>query len=118
GVGINVRTTGFPPELAARATSLALCGASSTDLKNMFVELASMLFRRLEALRNAGPPAIVEAFNDLDVLAGRAITVDGAPAVALGVASDGALRIRRADGTETTFIAGEVELRREVESMS
>jgi BirA family biotin operon repressor/biotin-[acetyl-CoA-carboxylase] ligase len=109
GIGINVHAQSFPPDIADRATSLALAGAKSIDRSSLFVELASMLFHRLEALREGPPSSIVGAFVARDVLAGRTVTVDGEPALALGVGSDGALRIRRPDGTETTCVAGEVK---------
>jgi BirA family biotin operon repressor/biotin-[acetyl-CoA-carboxylase] ligase len=112
GIGINVRTRAFPPELAARATSLAICCSSSTSLDRgeLFVDLAAALFRRIAMLRDNSVKELIEAFAARDELAGQAITVDGAPATALGIAEDGALRVRRVDGREVKCVAGEVQL--------
>jgi BirA family transcriptional regulator, biotin operon repressor / biotin---[acetyl-CoA-carboxylase] ligase len=51
GVGINVRTTTFPAEVALRATSLALAGADDLDRGALFVALAVALSARIEMLR-------------------------------------------------------------------
>jgi BirA family biotin operon repressor/biotin-[acetyl-CoA-carboxylase] ligase len=110
GVGINVRATSFPPDIASRATSLALAGATNLDRGSLFVALAIALSTRIDTLCTDGPGPIVEELAVRDALRGRAITVDGSPATALGIAEDGALRIRRDDGTETTILAGEVRL--------
>jgi BirA family biotin operon repressor/biotin-[acetyl-CoA-carboxylase] ligase len=111
GIGINVKTRSFPSDIAQPVTSLALAGALSVDRGSLFVEVASALCRRLDALQNEAPSVLVDAFVLRDALAGRAITVDGAPAVAIGIAPDGALRIRRPDGTVGSCIAGDVRLK-------
>ena len=110
GIGINVQSVAFPPELMARATSLALAGATSLDRGELFVDLAETLFRRMEMLREGKVADLVTAFAARDELAGRAITVDGAPATAVGIAEDGALVIRRTDGRVATCMAGEVQM--------
>jgi BirA family biotin operon repressor/biotin-[acetyl-CoA-carboxylase] ligase len=112
GIGVNVRTAAFPPELAARATSLAIAGAEgdALDRSALFADIAVALFRRIEMLRDDKVRDLIAAFSAHDELAGEIITVDGAPATALGVAEDGALRIRRADGHEDKLVAGEVQL--------
>jgi BirA family biotin operon repressor/biotin-[acetyl-CoA-carboxylase] ligase len=110
GVGINVRARSFPADIAQPATSLVLAGAASSDRSALFVELASALSRRLDALENGEPSTLIDAFAARDALRGRAIKVDGAPAIAIGIEKDGALRIRRPDGTEGTCIAGDVRL--------
>src|SRR5258707_7850262 len=100
GIGINVRTRSFPADIAWPATSLILAGATSPDRSALFVELASALSRRLDALEKDDPSTLIDAFAAKDALRGRSITVDGAPAIAIGIDRDGALRIRRPDGTE------------------
>jgi BirA family biotin operon repressor/biotin-[acetyl-CoA-carboxylase] ligase len=110
GIGINVRTSAFPSELATSATSLAIAGASSVHRGDLFVDLAGALFRRIAMLREGKVRELVTAFAARDELAGRAMTVDGAPATALGIAEDGALLIRRPDGREEKCVAGDVQL--------
>jgi BirA family biotin operon repressor/biotin-[acetyl-CoA-carboxylase] ligase len=110
GIGINVRTRAFPTELAERSTSLAIAGATALHRGGLFVDLAGALFYRIAMLRDGNVRDLVAAFAARDEIAGRAITVDGAPAIALGIAEDGALRIRRADGREEQCVAGEIRL--------
>jgi len=111
GIGINVHTRAFPDVLAARATSLVLSGATKVDRGDLFVALAAALSARLETLQTGASSALVESFAARDALAGRPVTVDGAPAVAIGVARDGALRVRHPDGSESSCVAGDVQLR-------
>ena len=110
GIGINVRTRAFPSELAERSTSLAIAGATALHRGDLFVDLAGALFRRIATLREGNVRDLVAEFAARDEIAGQAITVDGAPAIALGIAEDGALRIRRADGREEQCVAGEIRL--------
>ncbi|HKQ69559.1 MAG TPA: biotin--[acetyl-CoA-carboxylase] ligase [Polyangiaceae bacterium] len=110
GVGINVTTASFPPE-AGRATSLALAGAASLDRSDLFVSLALSLASRIGRLGEAGPRDTVAELARRDALFGRAISIDGRPAAACGIAEDGRLRVRYADGTETACVAGDVQLR-------
>jgi BirA family biotin operon repressor/biotin-[acetyl-CoA-carboxylase] ligase len=110
GIGINVRTGAFPGELAQNATSLALSGARDLDRSALLVDLSCALSRRLDALAKDGLADLVRQFSAKDALLGRSITIEGSPAVALGIAGDGSLRVRRPDGTERSFAAGEVSL--------
>jgi BirA family biotin operon repressor/biotin-[acetyl-CoA-carboxylase] ligase len=112
GIGINVKTREFPSDIAARATSLALASDVEPDRGVLFVELACALSYRLGELHASTAP-IIDAFAARDALRERSITVDGAPATALGIADDGALRVRRPDGTEARIVAGNVQLRTE-----
>jgi hypothetical protein len=47
-----------------------------------------------------------------DALRGREVLIDGEPATALGIAPNGALKLRRADGAEGVCLAGEIQLPR------
>jgi BirA family biotin operon repressor/biotin-[acetyl-CoA-carboxylase] ligase len=108
GIGINVHASSFPEELRARATSLLLAGAD-VDRAALFLALCKSLTRRVAMLRS-GEAAIVADAAARDALLGRAITIDGEPATALGLAPNGSLRVRRPSGVETTCVAGEVAL--------
>ena len=90
GVGINVRATSFPADIASRATSLVLAGATNLDRGSLFVALAVRCPHGSTALCTDGPGPIVEELAVRDALRGRTITVDGSPATALGIAEDGA----------------------------
>jgi BirA family transcriptional regulator, biotin operon repressor / biotin---[acetyl-CoA-carboxylase] ligase len=113
GVGINVRTREFPGELAALATSMSLCGAGHASRGDLLIALCQTLATRLDALGTSGVVELTRELARRDALRGRSIIVEGAAGVALGIAEDGSLRVRMADGSEKTFAAGEVTLARE-----
>jgi BirA family transcriptional regulator, biotin operon repressor / biotin---[acetyl-CoA-carboxylase] ligase len=110
GIGINVHARSFPEDIAASATSLALSGATSLHRGSLFVALTEALFARTEMLRQGAVRTIIRDFAERDALLGRRVTVDGAPAVALGIGEDGTLRIRLPDGRETQCVAGDVAI--------
>jgi BirA family transcriptional regulator, biotin operon repressor / biotin---[acetyl-CoA-carboxylase] ligase len=113
GVGINVN--GDPtlnPELAGIATSVALeLGhpiAPEPLLARVCNELAAAL--RLEG------PALVGAYRALSMVLGREVLICPAngepyPAEALSIEDDGALCVRRADGSTETVVAADVSVR-------
>jgi BirA family transcriptional regulator, biotin operon repressor / biotin---[acetyl-CoA-carboxylase] ligase len=107
GIGLNVHTKTFPADLANGATSLAIAGAAALDRSSILVTLAAALARRV-AMLDDGPDRIVRDFSVVDAIAGRDVIVDGRPAVAIGLGSDGRLRVREPDGTERSCAAGEV----------
>lgn len=65
GIGINVAQADFPPELAARATSLALLGAHADR-----VEVLCALMRALDRALEATDEALVAGFHARDALRG------------------------------------------------
>lgn len=109
GIGINVRTTVFPPDLAENATSLAIAGAKHLDRSSLFISLATALSTRAAMLRD-DLGRIMRDFSAIDAIAGREVLLDGQPVVAIGVAPDGRLRVRDADGTERNCAAADVSL--------
>ena len=112
GVGINVRTATFPEELALRATSLRLAGATLLDRASLFIAVARELAWRSEALADGYVDTLIADFRARDALRGSPVTVDGVRGVALGVERDGALRVQHEDGTERLHFAGEVLLQK------
>jgi BirA family biotin operon repressor/biotin-[acetyl-CoA-carboxylase] ligase len=107
GVGVNVRTREFPPELGEIATSLALHG-SEAAVADVLVELSGRLDRRLS------DPAgeILAAWGERDALRGERIGWDGGAGTAAGVDDTGALVVELDDGASVTLDAGEVHLER------
>lgn len=97
GIGLNVRQTQFPPELASRAVSLALCGSSASvdDVRNAVLDNLSDV---VETWLRGGFQAIWPQIAQIDALKGRYVAVsrtDGDPSPARGVcggiAPDGSL---------------------------
>ncbi len=105
GIGVNVaiRADDFPPELAARATTLGRAPEA--------VEQAlTLLLAALERWLAAPVDELLDAYRAADALLGREIAWDGGRGTAAGIADDGRLRVRGDDGAEHLLDAGEVHL--------
>ncbi|WP_407352745.1 bifunctional biotin--[acetyl-CoA-carboxylase] ligase/biotin operon repressor BirA [Luteimonas sp. R10] len=117
GLGLNLRM----PAAAAGAiaqpwTDLATVAEGRMPPRNaLAAALIARLVPALARFERDGLAPFLPRFAALDALAGRAVEVhagDGIHAgIALGVAGDGALRVRLGDG-ERCFHAGEVSVRR------
>lgn len=114
GVGINLRAPegGFPPELRGIACAVEDAVGAAPERS----ELAGALVERVRATLRDAPRRLgaqhVRALAARDALAGRAVETEQAgTGVAAGVASDGALRLTRPDGSEARVVAGSVRLR-------
>ncbi|GAB3098784.1 bifunctional biotin--[acetyl-CoA-carboxylase] ligase/biotin operon repressor BirA [Lysobacter terrae] len=121
GLGLNVRM----PAGAASAIDQPWCDLAdlsrqaSQALPDRNVLAAAVLGRLLPALDlfdAEGLAPFLPRYAALDALAGEAVLLHSASATqagtALGVADDGALRLRLEDGREQRVYAGEVSIRR------
>lgn len=118
GLGLNVR---MPAAAAAQIDQpwcdLATLAAPSALSRNeVATALLDSLLPALDEFDTAGLAPFIDRYAAFDALAGQAVTVHGAQAehagTAIGLADDGALRVRLADGEERRFHAGEVSVRR------
>lgn len=107
GVGCNVEWTGFPPELAERATACNLEAGHSVDRAQVLDAFLDDLASRLDDLD--GVPA---AYRDALATLGRRVRVDlGAREIegtATGVDPSGRLVIATEDGTTEVVAVGDV----------
>ena len=105
GIGVNAALdlTAMPEELQATAGSL---GRRADELEATLTELLGHLERRL------GEPTAdaLAALRERDALLGRRVSWAGGEGEGAGIDEDGSLRVRVADGRETTVAAGEVLL--------
>lgn len=115
GVGVNVNTREFPPELEQTATSLA-CGRHA-DIDRMTV-LAGFLHTfepAYEEFVAEGPGAALSNWRTFALL-GQACWVDSGSqrieGIAEGVDSSGALLMRTEDGRRVPVHAGEINWRK------
>ena len=97
GIGVNVRQTVFAPEIADRATSLALLGADLTPVDVRDATLAS-LGRTVNEWRRGGFVSLWPRIDAIDCLKGCVVSVrqtdDAKPSVigfSDGIARDGSL---------------------------
>jgi BirA family biotin operon repressor/biotin-[acetyl-CoA-carboxylase] ligase len=112
GLGLNVNNPGFPPELTATATSLALEAGrtfSRVNLLQAWLEEFEALYGRF---LNQGFPEILEEWKGAAVTLGKMVTVRQGPreisGQALDVAPDGALLLRTATGEMVRVTSGEI----------
>jgi BirA family biotin operon repressor/biotin-[acetyl-CoA-carboxylase] ligase len=115
GIGINVRATAYPPELAATATSLEVELGRPIDRALVLVETLAALASRYEDLRAGRFDAILSAWRRLArSLKGAPVEWDGPAGVvrghAIDIDSDGAL-FARTDSAVVRLVAGEVRWR-------
>jgi BirA family transcriptional regulator, biotin operon repressor / biotin---[acetyl-CoA-carboxylase] ligase len=105
GIGVNVALDLAAMPEALRATAGTL-GRRPADLGTTLLELLGHLERRI-----AQPAAeALAALRERDALLGRTISWSGGAGTGAGIAEDGCLRVRLADGRETSVGAGEVHL--------
>jgi BirA family transcriptional regulator, biotin operon repressor / biotin---[acetyl-CoA-carboxylase] ligase len=107
GVGINVQAAAYPPDVAARATSLEGELGRSIDRDQLLEHVLSHLWERL-ALLERSPGDILQAWRAASPHAiGTRVEWDGRHGVTAGIDDGGALLIRTPAGVER-IIAGEV----------
>jgi BirA family biotin operon repressor/biotin-[acetyl-CoA-carboxylase] ligase len=112
GVGLNVNALDFPPELAARATSLRRALGRQLDRAEVLAAVLAAFEPLYDSFRAEGPPAAVDAWQRFAALGERWRVRSGAAAplegVALGVDPDGALRLRDDAGQIHRVLSGEI----------
>ena len=115
GLNANLQPDDFPPPPpgGTPATSLLAFLGHPVDRVALLHAILPAIEARYDALL-AGQPPLAEWRSLLDTL-GQPVTVMGVGqpvvGVAEGVAADGSLLVRRADGTLVTVAAGDVSLR-------
>lgn len=110
GIGVNVNTEEFPPELRPVAGSLFLHSGKKTELE----DLARALIQQMDELYaawKADKNAFLEEYRALCVNTGREVLIGDRPAKALGIAEDYSLLVEYPDGTKGNIACGEVSVR-------
>ena len=108
GIGLNVATREFPPELRSIATSLALAGAADATPNDALAALLPALSRWTEE----PPDEVLSAWRGRDALRGSPVRWTGGSGVAAGISDAGALIVDADDGSRVDLDAGEVHLQR------
>jgi len=107
GVGINVRPASYPPDVAARATSLGGELGRSIDGDALLACVLEHLWDQLSLL-DESPGDILQAWRAASPNAtGTRVEWDGRVGTTAGIDDAGALLVRTADATER-IIAGEL----------
>ena len=114
GLGVNLRPSAYPPEIAARAVALETLAGRAVDPDGVLVALLGALSRRRRALAEpAGGPALLDAWRAWSPSAtGARIRwrqqEQVCEGITAGIDETGALRVQTRSG-ETRLVAGEVE---------
>lgn len=113
GIGVNVNHTGFPPEIAAVATSLRLQSGRVHDREALLQSLLTAIDECCEILRSGGEAAILKLFCGASSYAlGKRVKVDlggrTIEGVTAGLNDQGFLLVRKPDGGMETVLAGGV----------
>ena len=107
GVGINVLTAAYPPDVAARATSLEGELGRSVDRDEVLESVLESLWARLAALEQS-PSDILQAWRAASPTAvGTRLEWESRHGVTAGIDDNGALLVKTSTGTER-IIAGEL----------
>lgn len=107
GIGLNVQSASYAPDVAARATSLEGELGRSVDRGQVLAEILGALSDRLTALEQS-PGDILQAWRAASPSAtGTRVEWDGRSGTTAGIDDSGALLIRTSSGIERV-IAGEL----------
>ena len=107
GVGLNVNQQRFPPELAARATSVALQTGRAADRGVLLATLLDELDRWRARLEQEGFAPVRERWRAVSDTLGRGVRVDDVAGVAVDLDAAGALVVDAASGRRRV-VAGEL----------
>ena len=111
GIGLNVNETALPPELADRATSLALATGRAFDRIEVLAAVLAAFEEAYDDFRTHGPSAAVRCWAIYGAIGTRARVRVGEhdlEGVVLGLDPDGALRIAADDGRVHRVVSGEI----------
>jgi len=111
GIGLNVNETKLPPELAGRATSLALATGRTFDRVEVLAIVLEAFESAYDDFRTNGPAAAVRWWSRYGSIGRRARVRVGEhdlEGVVQGLDPDGALRIAGDDGRVHRVVSGEL----------
>lgn len=116
GIGINVNTASFPPEIADIATSLYLECGKTVSRRRLVHKVLERLEEHYETFLQTGSfTAMLEDYRKHCITLGKEVHVLGREpffAEALDITPEGELLVRRADnGKEEVVFSGEVSIR-------
>lgn len=116
GVGVNVNTSDFSPELVDKATSLYLECGKHLEKESIIVDIADTFMKEYEQFAKVGNLEFLqEEYNSMLINREKEVRVlepeNEYTAYALGINKTGELMVRLTDGTEKNVFAGEVSVR-------
>lgn len=112
GIGLNVHTRDFPPEIAPIATSVALAGGTP-DRAAILVDVLAGLDRDVELVAHRGLASVHDRLVAVDSLRNKLLegVDDSLTGHGAGIDVDGRLLVRQVDGSVVKVASGEVRIR-------
>jgi BirA family transcriptional regulator, biotin operon repressor / biotin---[acetyl-CoA-carboxylase] ligase len=110
GVGLNVHTREFPPEVASVATSLALASDRPQDRAELLADVLAALDRDTLMVAARGLGLLRAKLTEWDALLGEAVRSELGAGVAQGIDEEGRLVVLGESGQRMAWGAGEVHL--------
>ncbi len=115
GLNVNLSVTDMPQEIAAIATSLSIAAGHTFDRSKVLDAILSSLDRAYRQWLDEGFTSLLPAIAAFDVLRDRPVTIERGSTtlhgIANGIAPDGALLVRRDDGTVEPVYSGDAHVR-------
>jgi len=110
GIGLNVNQTerALPADARTPAASLRTLTGRELDRAATLLALLEGLEARYDAWLGGGLASLLPELERRNALRGRQVSVGETIGTAAGIALDGRLRIRSADGAETLVASGEI----------
>jgi BirA family biotin operon repressor/biotin-[acetyl-CoA-carboxylase] ligase len=116
GMGLNVNATesDFPAEIAPVAGSLALSLGHGLNLSRLAHAVVLHLAEALQDfLENQFADELARLWPEFDFLRGEHVETDITAGTALGITTNGSLRLQRDDGSIAVLHSGEVSLKKQ-----
>lgn len=110
GLNVNSQQSDFSKLFPVQATSLLMCTGKRWDLEataHSFLREMSALYQRI---CREGPKIVPGLWQERWAHKGRILVHEGIPGVAEALDPDGALVLKRSDGSQERVVAGEVSL--------
>jgi len=110
GIGLNVGTQTFPPELAGKATSLRIEEGRTFDREELLATILDEIEAAAARIMSGEKAGLLDEYRGRCSLWGRRVSVDGIPGTMEGISPRGGLLLRLEGGELREILAGSVEL--------
>jgi BirA family transcriptional regulator, biotin operon repressor / biotin---[acetyl-CoA-carboxylase] ligase len=109
-IGFGVNLANHPQQLERATASFAALGAGTPEPAAFLDDLAAAFARWLQIWRGQGLAPIVKRWTQAAHPIGTPVMASGEEGLFGGLTAEGALRLRRRDGSEVAVLAGDVFL--------
>ena len=110
GIGVNVNTRKFPPELTAAATSLLMEEKKEFRCEDLLAAVVNEAETAAALFRERGIAPFLDEFRKRCSLWGMKVRIDGRRGVMKDISANGGLLLEQDDGSVTRIFSGSVEL--------